>query len=449
MKTVKIKKGWQFKITGKPSQRIEERPANTYVASLPEKIPFVKPRLHVQKGDNVKIGSVLFEDKKHSDLKFLSPGSGRISDINYGPRRVIQEVVIALDDNETHEPFNVYSEPVLDEIDRNTLISRLMSGGMWPFIRQLPFRQIADPDFLPNAVWVTLGSADPFQPSAQVYLKDQADFFESGIKAIRRLADTVSICRYDETSDKNDSAANMVTHRILGKYPASDPGVVLYHTKKTASENQDWYIDGQDVIHIGKFLKTGAYPTDRIVSFSDGSSENSFHLKTRMGVRLNDLVSRKTDNQYKRWIVGGVLSGYMSTFDNFLDLYHTSIMIIEESHESELFGFVRPGSKKLSNSRTVLSAASSEPLSINSDMHGEKRPCVNCGYCANICPVDIMPQFTYKSIDADEIEEALAYGLLDCVECGLCSFVCPSKIELSDFLINAKHRYHKELNQIV
>jgi Na+-transporting NADH:ubiquinone oxidoreductase subunit A len=95
----------------------------------------------------------------------------------------------------------------------------------------------------------------------------------------------------------------------------------------------------------------------------------------------------------------------------------------------------------------VISAISSKPLPINNDMHGEKRPCINCGYCAEICPVDIMPQYAYKSIYADEIEEALAYGLLDCVECGLCSFVCPSKIDLSDYLIDARHRYHKELSQ--
>ncbi len=455
MKTVKIKKGWQFKIVGKPLQRIENRPAMTHVAFVLDTIPFVKPRLRVQVGAKVKIGSVLFEDKKTPDLKFLSPGCGTIKDITYGPRRVLHEIVITLDRDETFETFKKLTEPAFDQIKRSSLIDRLMSGGMWPFLRQLPFRRIANPDSPPHAVWVSLGSADPFQPKAQVYLNEQADFFEFGIKVLRRLVDTVNICRYDEAPDKNNFAESSVTHRIIGNYPASDPGVVLYHLKKTASENQGWYIDGQDVIHLGKFFKTGAYPIDRIVSFSDGSSENSCHLKTRTGVCLKDIApsplndQHKINDQHKRWVVGGVLSGYTSTRDAFLDPYQTSVMVMEETHESELFGFVRPGFKKLSNSRTVISALSAAPLPVNSDMHGEIRPCVNCGYCAAVCPVDIMPQFTYKSIDADEIEEALAYGLLDCVECGLCSFVCPSKIELSNFLINAKHRYHKEVNQVV
>jgi Na+-transporting NADH:ubiquinone oxidoreductase subunit A len=449
MKTVKIKKGWQFKIAGQPSSRLTHCPAGRHIAFVADKLSFIKPRLLVKKGDHVLIGSVLFEDKKHPDFKFLSPGCGTIADITYGPRRVIHEIIITIEDSETHESFNVFSDARLEQTDRKTLISELMTGGMWPLIHQLPFRQIADPGSMPNAVWVCLGSADPFLPSADVYLNGQEDFFEFGLKALCRIADTINISGYAGQGNQKSSASNLVTHRIVGKYPASDPGVILYHTKKTAAENQDWYIDGQDVIHIGKFLKTGIYPIDRIVAFSDGTEQNSRHIKTRTGICLKNLASSDLNDKSKRWIVGGVLSGYTSSGDSFLDLYQTSVKLIDETVESELFGFVRPGFKKLSNSRTVISALSSKPLAVNNDMHGEERPCINCGYCASICPVDIMPQYTYKSLYADEIEEALAHGLLDCVECGLCSFVCPSKIDLSDYLIDARHRYYKELSQSV
>ncbi len=78
-------------------------------------------------------------------------------------------------------------------------------------------------------------------------------------------------------------------------------------------------------------------------------------------------------------------------------------------------------------------------------MHGERRPCINCGFCADVCPVDILPQFTYKCVRADEVEESLAHGLLDCVECGLCTYVCPSKIELGVRFKLANEAYYKEL----
>jgi len=84
------------------------------------------------------------------------------------------------------------------------------------------------------------------------------------------------------------------------------------------------------------------------------------------------------------------------------------------------------------------------PLPIDSGFHGEERACVNCGTCVKVCPVDILPQFAFKSIVADEIEEVLEHGLLDCVECGLCSYVCPSKVELSKTFKEARKRYHEE-----
>jgi Na+-transporting NADH:ubiquinone oxidoreductase subunit A len=78
--------------------------------------------------------------------------------------------------------------------------------------------------------------------------------------------------------------------------------------------------------------------------------------------------------------------------------------------------------------------------------HGEVRACVNCGTCARICPVDILPQFTMKCLVADEVEEALAHGLLDCAECGLCTYACPSKIQLREVFQAAKAQYYKEIS---
>ena len=77
--------------------------------------------------------------------------------------------------------------------------------------------------------------------------------------------------------------------------------------------------------------------------------------------------------------------------------------------------------------------------------HIEPEKCNGCGLCAKICPVDILPQFTMKCLVADEVEEALAHGLLDCAECGLCTYACPSKIELREVFRTAKAQYYKEI----
>ncbi len=73
-------------------------------------------------------------------------------------------------------------------------------------------------------------------------------------------------------------------------------------------------------------------------------------------------------------------------------------------------------------------------------------PCINCGECIRICPVNVPVNLLVRFLEAGEYEEAADdYDLYSCVECGLCSFVCPSKIEISDILKKAKEAYAKEI----
>ena len=86
------------------------------------------------------------------------------------------------------------------------------------------------------------------------------------------------------------------------------------------------------------------------------------------------------------------------------------------------------------------------PFEVDCGLHGELRACINCGYCDDVCAVDILPQFALKSTLAGEVEESLAHGLLDCVGCGLCTYVCPSKIDVCAVLRRAREAYYKEIN---
>ena len=76
---------------------------------------------------------------------------------------------------------------------------------------------------------------------------------------------------------------------------------------------------------------------------------------------------------------------------------------------------------------------------MNCNVHGGVRACIACNHCPEVCPVDILPQLTYKSILVEEVEETLAHGLLDCVECGLCAFACVSKIPILQYIQLAKY----------
>ncbi len=447
MISLKIKKSYNLKIQGKPSLDLEKLAPPTHVAFLPERIRFVKPRLKVKIGDMVTVGSALVEDKRNTNLKFLSPGGGKVSEINYGPRRVIREIVIALDNREEYESFAAIPKKDLENIARQDLIATIITGGLWSLIKELPYRDVARPDPIPSAIFVNIGNLEPFQPQPEIYLNGKGALFEYGLSVLHKLGNgSVNICVDRNNRYVISEFSNLITHTYHGDYPAHDPGVLLYQIKKTPEENRAWYIDGQDLLLLAELLKTGRYPTEQIVVLSGVSAPESKHLQIRIGAPLRHLLQGRTSEAGTRYVVGGILTGYTSSSKSYMGLAEKSLVLIPEGHETgDLFDWAMPGFKKPSYSRAFLSNLNAAEQTVNCNRHGGLRACISCNHCPQVCPVDILPQLTYKAILAGEVEEALAHGLLDCVECGLCSYVCPSKIELFQTLQKAKEDFYKEV----
>jgi len=444
MISIKIKKGCFLNIGGKPSPDSEELGKPLRVAMLPEKIPFIKPRLLVKPNYTVKIGSPLFEDKRQPVIRFLSPGAGKVKEINFGPRRIVREIVIELDDKEDFVGFEAFSENDIQRIDREKLVNAILNGGLWHLIREFPFRDIARYKSVPPAIFVSLGAMEPFHPQPEIYLKGQQDLFLYGISVLKKLAPQVFIAAsQDSASVLKDG---IITHLIDGHYPADDPGVFLYHAKTSAAENRSWYISGQDILLLAQLLKTGKYPIERTITLGGSMAAEKKHIKTRIGAPLSHIVRERILHNGKspRYVVGGIFRGYAASPESYMSLYETSLTLIPDSDEREFLSFIRPGYDKPSFSKTFLSVFNKAPSDMSANLRGEERGCVGCNSCVKVCPVDIMPNFAFKSVMADEIEEALAHGLLDCVECGLCSYVCTSKIEICDILKKSKAKYYNE-----
>lgn len=69
----------------------------------------------------------------------------------------------------------------------------------------------------------------------------------------------------------------------------------------------------------------------------------------------------------------------------------------------------------------------------------EPTPCINCGKCAQVCPMKLMPMQTEFYTAAKEYKNADKYGgVLSCIECGACSYVCPARRPLAQAIKTAK-----------
>ncbi|SOB75934.1 electron transport complex protein RnfC [Marinobacter sp. LV10R510-11A] len=67
-----------------------------------------------------------------------------------------------------------------------------------------------------------------------------------------------------------------------------------------------------------------------------------------------------------------------------------------------------------------------------------EQACIRCGQCAEVCPMELLPQQLFWHAKATEFEKAEHMNLFDCIECGACSYVCPSSIPLVQYYRYAK-----------
>ncbi len=64
--------------------------------------------------------------------------------------------------------------------------------------------------------------------------------------------------------------------------------------------------------------------------------------------------------------------------------------------------------------------------------------CIACGRCVDACPMRLVPADLSQAIEADDIEGAEAYNVMDCFECGACAYVCPARRPLVQHMRRAK-----------
>ena len=89
LKTIKLRKGLNIKMKGKAEPVLEQVSPSDVYALKPTDFPGLTPRLTVHQGDQVKAGDVLFYDKYHPEVVFVSPVGGTVASINRGERRRI------------------------------------------------------------------------------------------------------------------------------------------------------------------------------------------------------------------------------------------------------------------------------------------------------------------------------------------------------------------------
>lgn len=165
---------------------------------------------------------------------------------------------------------------------------------------------------------------------------------------------------------------------------------------------------------ITRAVLHGEALVSRVVTLTGAALKRPGNLEVLIGTPFTDLLkqSEVDADKLSRLINGGPLMG--------LQLLHADLPVL-----------------KITNC-VIATTATEMPPPVPA------QACIRCGFCAEVCPVSLLPQQLYWFARAKELEKAEEHNLLDCIECGACAYVCPSHIPLVQYYRAAKADLRQE-----
>lgn len=435
MDIIRIKRGRDIHLRGAAVGKIEPAALPSRAAIQPTDFRGIRWRLLARPGDPVQVGTPVLEDKAGTDIRIVSPVSGRVAEVNRGEKRALHSIVFELDGKQEGLKFPQYSPEIIPRLSREEVLENLLATGLWPFIRQRPFSRIADPAHAPKSIFIRAINTDPLAPDIAFLLQGHESLFQTGIDILRRLTERPLhlCCHSGASSPALTNCRGVNLHRFAGPHPAGTVGTHIHCIDPVRRGDVVWYIEAQDVLRIAESFLEGRFAAERIVAVTGEGATKRTYKRTVIGAPMASLMDVSSGNGL-RLISGSVLSGTDVGRCGFLRFYDAQVTVIPEGGRRELLGWIVPGFGKFSFSRMFASSLTSkdgEEISINTDTHGSTRPIVLSALYDRYVALDIPVFFLLRAIVAGDIEEAERLGLLECDEedFALCSFACPSKTD--------------------
>lgn len=445
-----IKKGLDLPITGGPKQIIENGNPVRTVAVLGTDYVGMKPTMMVAEGDAVKLGQVLFTDKKNPGVNFTSPGAGVVAAINRGAKRALQSVVIELkgDDQQT---FTQYKESELGNLTAEQVKQNLVQSGLWTSLRTRPYGKIPAIDSKPSSIFVTAIDTSPLAADPSVIIKARANDFVNGLTVIAKLTEGKTYVCKAAGADVPTGNAAITVAEFSGPHPAGLPSTHIHFIDPVNADKFVWYLNYQAVMAIGALFTTGKLNVERVVSLAGPTVKNPRLIRTRVGANTDDLVKGELEGVENRVISGSVLYGHQAAdWAAYLGAYSTQVSVLQEGRARELFGWIVPGKDKYSaldiyiHSRQDRKSGRKFPLTTN--RNGSNRAIVPVGIYETVMPLDILPTPLVKSMIVGDTDQAQLLGCLELDEedVSLLTYVDPGKHDFGPVLRANLDKIEKE-----
>lgn len=441
---MKIKKGLNLPIAGSPALKVDEAKPSKKVAVLGSDYHGMKPTMHVEVGDHVKTGQLLFEDKKQPGVHFTAPGTGKIVEINRGVKRVFESLVIELDGSNDQVTFASHSEEQIPSLKKEQVVDQLVKSGEWTSIRTRPYSKTPPPSSEPAGIFVSTIDTRPLAANPSLVIDRYPSEFKAGLEILSKLTSGKVFLNKAENQMIPGGEYHFVeTNTWSGPHPAGLVGTHIHYLLPAGPKRTVWHVGYQDVIAIGHLFLKGERLTDRFFAIGGPGAKNPRVLKTRLGACLSEITAaeiKELENDV-RVISGSVLDGATATghFD-YLSRWSNQVTLIEEGYKREFFltkGWLSPGFDKF----TVTNAFVGKLIpglkfDFTTTTNGSKRSMVPIGMYEKVMPLDLVPTYLLRALIAKDTEESQSLGCLELDEedLALCTYVCPGKYEYGPIL---------------
>ncbi|MBH0204182.1 MAG: Na(+)-translocating NADH-quinone reductase subunit A [Nitrospira sp.] len=449
---VRIKKGLDLPISGKPEQRVHAAKAVRHVAVLGVDHIDLKPTTLVSEGDRVRLGQSLFEHKNLPGVRFTAPGAGEVMAIHRGAQRKLQSVVLRLDETEDEELFTAYDADQLADLTQAQVVENLLASGLWVALRTRPYSKIPDPTIRPAAIFVTAMDTNPLAADPAPVIAAEAESFGQGLTVLSRLgAMPIWVCKSPDAELPLPQGLDQLRQASFeGPHPAGLAGTHIHFLEPVDTGKIVWHLNYQEVIAIGKLFTSGRLWTDRIVALGGPQIKQPRLLRTRLGACLEELVEGELQDGEHRVISGSVLSGRQAVgWSSYLGRHHLQVCVLQEGTEREFMGWLSPGLRKYSQTNVMLSSLFRHrggPFPFTTSLNGSPRAMIPFGTFEEIMPLDILPTHLLRYLMVGDTDMAQKLGCLELDEedLALCSFVCVGKNEYGPALRRVLSRIEKE-----
>jgi Na+-transporting NADH:ubiquinone oxidoreductase subunit A len=435
---IKIKKGLDIPIKGEPEKTIEDGAEVKTVAAVATDVSGIRPRMAVQVGDKVRLGQVLYHDKRNPEVPFTAPGAGEVIAVNRGARRALQSVVIRLEGDEA-ESFRSWEVSQLDALDSGEVRGNLIASGLWTTLRTRPFSRIPAPDASPAAIFVTAIDTNPLAIDPAFFIQKDPEAFDNGLKVLSRIAECpIYLCTAPDSGISCPHPEQFHHVEFDGPHPAGLVGTHIHFVMPVGKTRTVWHIGFQHVIAIGRLFTTGRLPTERLITLCGPMALRPRVLRTRIGASTADLLKGETAPGNLRVISGSALGGHRAAGPlAYLSRYQTQLTVLEEDRSREVLAWMLPGVDRYSLTRTFASTLLHRGgFNLTTTQNGSPRAMVSTGAFESIMPLDVLATPLLKALLVEDTDRAQELGCLELAEedLALCSFACNGKHDYGAYL---------------